>query len=575
MAVNSTIFLDDAEVRVDERAGIVTERIVRNGSLADPVTITYGITGDTAVAGQDFVGGFGSVTMPAGAAEVSVDVRLLDDTAGEPTEVFVFSLVNVEGGGLWAPRTSRISILDNETPAPTPPAEPPLVSDYNVSQIPAVRGLNQPIKFEFSPVNSSRVYIAEKPGVIKVADVNTGATSTMLDISGRVNDHVDRGLMDIALHPNFTANPYIYAFVTVDPGDTAGLSGNAGPDGAGNRYNQVLRFTADAATGYTTIVPGSEVVLLGRAGRSLEDVSGRGRQDFTDPAFANVVASERYINAAAPPQAVIDGFKQDYIRGDSASHMGGALAFGPDGALYVSIGDGTSFDYADPRTPDVLDVDSLSGKILRVDPLTGRGLQDNPFADPGVSLDSNRAKVWQSGLRNPFSMAFDEEGRLFITNTGWNSWEMIMSGGPGANFGWPFYEGGDGGQLLETAGYRGFASAGPFYDSVASGATKVTPPFRAFSHTTSDPGFQVQAITGGTSVYRGSAYPAAFQGDFFFADFSGGEVYTVDVNDRTSLKFLYQGAAGAVPIDFVQGPNGQMYYANIVSGEIGRPPHHG
>ena len=569
MALNSTIFLADSELRVDETAGSVTERITRNGSLADAVTITYGVTGDTAVSGQDFVGGFGTVTMPAGSGEVSVSVPVLDDAAAEATELFVFSLINVEGGTLWAPRTSRVSIIDNEAPPPPPPLEPPLSSDYDVAQVPVVGGFDEPVKFEFSPVSASRIYVAEKSGIIRTADINTGATSVVLDITGRVNEHQDRGLMDIALHPDFTNTPYIYAFAVIDPAGSAALGGNAGQDGVGNRYAQVLRFTADAGTGYTTIVPGSEVVLLGGAGRSLDDISGGGRDDFTDPAFAGATASDRFINTGAPPQPVIDGFKQDYIKVDSASHAGGALSFGPDGALYVAIGDGTSFDYADPRSPDVQSLDSLSGKILRVDPLTGLAFRDNPFADPGVGSDTNRAKIWQLGLRNPFSTAFDEEGRLFMTNTGWNSYEAINLGGPGANFGWPYYEGGDGGVLLETPVYRDFGSARPFYDAVGRGDIKVTPAFRAFSHASEDPGFQVQAITGGDVIYDGGVYPAAFLDDFFFADFSGREVYTVDVNDRTSLKFLYQRGDSA-PIDFVQGPNGYVYYADIVAGQIGR-----
>ncbi len=569
MALNSTIFLADSELRVDERSGSVTERIARNGSLADEVVITYGVTADTATAGLDFVGGFGAVTMPAGADEVSVLIPVLDDALAEDTELFVFSLINVEGGTLWAPRTSRVSILDDEAPAPPPPSEPPLSSDYDVAQVPVAGGLDEPLKLEFSPVSASRAYVAEKPGIIRAVDVATGASSVVLDISARVNEHQDRGLLDIALHPDFTSTPYIYAFAVIDPPGTAGLDGNAGPDGVGNRYAQVLRFTADAGTGFTTIVPGSEIVLAGGAGRSLEDISGDGWLDFTDPGFAGETASDRYINTGAPPQVVIGGFKQDYIKVDSASHAGGALTFGPDGALYVAIGDGTSFDYADPRTPDVQSLDSLSGKVLRVDPLTGLAFRDNPFADPGVPSDSNRAKIWQLGLRNPFSTTFDDEGRLFITNTGWNSYEAINLGGPGANFGWPYYEGGDGGVLQETPIYRDFGSAGAFYGAVASGDIEVTPAFRAFSHASADPGFQVQAITGGDVIYTGGVYPPAFQDDFFFADFSGREVYTVDVNDRTSLKFLYA-RGDAVPTDFVQGPDGYVYYADIVAGEIGR-----
>lgn len=570
MTVRGTTFIEDTELQVSETAGTVGERIMRSGSLANDVTVTYGITGDTATAGQDFVGGYGTITMPAGVSEVTVPVTILDDAIAEPTEVAVFSLVNVQGATLWAPRTSRISILDNEAPAAPVNAEPPLHSDYDVVQQPMVTGLNQPIKLLFSPVQSSLAYVAEKSGVIRVADMTTGTSAVMLDIQDQVNEHQDRGLLDIALHPDFANNPYIYAYYVVDPPDTAGQSGNAGPDGSGNRYAQLVRYTADTATGFTTIVPGSAVVLAGGAGQSLDDISGGGAQDFTDPALASSVSSEGYIDPAQPAPTVINGFKQNYVKVDSASHAGGALAFGPDGALYVSTGDGTAFDYADPRTPDVQSLDSLAGKILRIDPMTGQGLPDNPYATTDTSLDSNRAKVFQLGLRNPFSMTFDPEGRLFITNTGWNSWEAIDMGGPGANFGWPYYEGGDGGSLLQAPSYRDFASASTFYDAVAAGTVKVTPAFRAFSHNSADPGYQVQAITGGEVVYSGGVYPAALQRHYFFSDFSGGEVYTVDVNDRTSLQYLYGGGTSGAPVDYVQGPDGYVYYVNIGAGEIGK-----
>ncbi len=169
----------------------------------------------------------------------------------------------------------------------------------------------------------------------------------------------------------------------------------------------------------------------------------------TNPAYANERASEVDPNTGE--------YIRDYLKVDSRSHAGGSLEFGPDGALYVSVGDGTSFNYADPHSVSVQDLDSLSGKILRVDPETGRGFTDNPFWEQGLSLDSNQAKVYQLGLRNPFAMAFDENGQLFIGNTGWNSWEAVFTGQAGANFGWPFYEGGDNGVLLTTPVYRDFS----------------------------------------------------------------------------------------------------------------------
>jgi hypothetical protein len=282
------------------------------------------------------------------------------------------------------------------------------------------------------------------------------------------------------------------------------------------------------------------------------------------------VSSERYINRNAAIQPLlVNGFKQDYLKGDFSSHVGGALAFGPDEKLYVSTGDGTSFNYADPRSPDVLSLSSLSGKILRIDPMTGAGLPDNPYMTTGLSLDTNQAKVFQLGYRNPFSMAFDAEGRLFVTNTGWFKWETLNMGGPGASFGWPYHEGGDGGTLLKAPYYQDFATAGPYYSAVQSGSTAVTPAFRAFSHSSADPGYTIQAITGGEVIYDGTVYPSDLRGDYFFADFVTGDVFSVDTNNRANVKFLYSVGYNA-PVDFTQGPDGRVYYADIVMGQIGR-----
>ena len=133
--------------------------------------------------------------------------------------------------------------------------------------------MNQPIAFEFAPNDPSKIYIAEKGGVIKVFDTSTGAQSTFIDISSNVNNIQDRGLMDIALHPDFGTpvepgqpeHNYVYAFYVVDPPDTVGnTNANAGPDGGGNRFAYLVRYTADPATNYTTVLPDSDVILLGR-----------------------------------------------------------------------------------------------------------------------------------------------------------------------------------------------------------------------------------------------------------------------------------------------------------------------
>ena len=501
-------------------------------------------------------------------------IPIINDNLPEPTETFVFSLITAanaaQTAAIGVPRTSRVSILDDETPAPPPNPEPPLTSNYNVTPVSLVHGLNQPVRFVFSPVNPSQVYVAEKPGIIALSDLTTGTTRTVIDLSNQVNNVGDRGLLDIALDPNFAQNGFIYAFEVIDPPGTAGKTGNAGPDGIGNRYSQVIRYTADPSTGFSTILPNSAKILLGNAGQSLSDISGGGAQDFTDPAFGNATSSDRFINPnATTPPTVINGFKQDYLKVDSSSHVGGHLNFGPDGKLYVSVGDGSSFNYADPHTLDVQSLDSLSGKILRVDPATGLGLSDNPFVTGGVALNSDRAKVYQLGFRNPFSVTFAPDGRLFIADTGWNSWEEIDSGGPGANFGWPFYEGGDGGVSVKTPDYSGMAAAQAFYTQVTNGTSFVTAPIRAFSHNSADPGFQNQVITAGEAIYTGNVYPASLKNNFFFTNFSNGQIFAIDINNRADVKFLYS-VSGDAPTDFVQGPNGSVYYADLINGVIGR-----
>ena len=535
--------------------------------------MTYGITGDTATDGQDFVGGQGTVTIPAGVSRVTVPIQIINDNLPEPTEAFVFSLIigARQRASIGAPRTSRVSILDDETPAPPPNPEPPLTSNYNVTPVSLVNGLNQPVRFVFSPLNPSQVYVAEKPGIIALSDLTTGATRTVIDLSNQVNDAGDRGLLDIALDPNFAQNGFIYAFEVIDPPDTAGKTGNAGPDGNGNRYSQVIRYTADPADRLLHDPAEQRQDPAGQCGSVAGGYQRRRRAGFHRSRIPDAISSDQFIN----PER------------DNATHGHQRLQAGlPQGR----------FHFACRRSPElwagrqavrfrgrrllvqlrrsafasnVQSLDSLSGKILRIDPATGLGLADNPFVTGGVALDSDRAKVYQLGFRNPFSVAFAPDGRLFIADTGWNSWEEIDSGGPGANFGWPFFEGGDGGVSVKTPDYDAMPAALAFYSQVANGTAFVTAPIRAFSHNSADPGFQNQAITAGEAIYTGNVYPASLQNNFFFTNFTNGQIFAINVNNSADVKFLYS-VSGDAPTDFVQGPDGSVYYADLINGVIGR-----
>jgi glucose/arabinose dehydrogenase len=560
--MSGSVFQAATEISVGERDGRLTVTFLRTGDLSKPVDVIYDITTESATQGIDFTGASGTVRFQAGADQAKITIDILNDALFEQTETFIVSLVSVgPGGSLSVPRTLRVNILDDENPV-LPPATPPLVSEYRVTMERIVENLDQPINMEFSASNPDLAYVAQKGGLIRVVNVKTGEDlGVFLDLTRQVNEAEDHGLIDIALHPDFSNNPYVYAFYVADPPE-AGTSGYPGLDQNLNRYSHVVRYTADASQGFLRAIPNSGVVLVGNTGQSMADISGGGRLNYSSPTYASEVSSERFINPANPAP-VIDGFKQNYLRVDSLSHSGGALAFGPDGMLYVSTGDGASPNYADPRTPHVQNLNSLAGKILRIDPLTGRGLADNPFYQPGTSLDANVAKVFQYGLRNPFSMGFDSQGKLFISDTGWNNYEEINFGPSGANFGWPWYEGGTGGTLIKTSGYSGFQQAQSFYQGVANGTIAVLPPFAAFGHAASAPGFSNQAITGGNVIYSGDRYPADLKGDYFFGDFNFARVYSIDTANRQDVKFLLQTDGIFAPVHFTQGPDGYVYFVEL------------
>ncbi|WP_424934623.1 PQQ-dependent sugar dehydrogenase [Amaricoccus macauensis] len=561
--MSGNIFLESTQISIGEADGSIAVGIIREVDLSQPVTVEYQITLDTAQSADVSTLGVGQVVIPAGVDRVTVDVGIVDDALSESAETVIASIVSINSGTLTFPRTTRIDILDDEN-SMEPPADPPLESNYSVTESVVIDYVQAPIALEFSPVDPDLVYVGRKRGWVELYNAETGEkVSTVFNLDAETNSAADRGLLDIALHPNFPEEPYFYHFRVVDPPETAGNSGLAGQDGSGNRFAHLTRIELDPATNYRTMMPGSEVVLLGAAGQNLDDISGGGALNFTSTDTFDLPASEI--------DPVTGDYKQDYLKVDSQSHAGGSLEFGPDGMLYVSVGDGTSFNAADPRALSVQDVGSLSGKILRIDPMTGNGLPDNPFVDEaGGDLTRNEAKVYQLGFRNPFAMSFDAEGKFIISNTGWGGYESIFSGSAGANFGWPYYEGGDGGVLVPARGYEDFETADAFYAAVNAGEIDITPPYRAFSHVYEDPGYQVQGIAGSDDLIDSDALPESLQGYYIFADFVEGEVFAVSSDDRREIEYLYTSQSGLAPIHFKQGPDGSIYFVDVFGNYVGR-----
>lgn len=406
-------------------------------------------------------------------------------------------------------------------------------------------GLTKPTAMAFGD-EGKNLYIGEQRGVIKVMRSGVDA-GTVLDMTALTNGVRDRGIIDIAVHPDLTSSPYLYTLYTFDPPQVFQNTSNAlaKPDGKGNRVGRLSRWTLDPASGFTRVLANSEIILVG---------TNSIWQNFN--AFANST-----FDFTEPPAGILeDGTNiRDFIASDSESHTVGGLQFGTDGALYLSIGDGTSYNRADRRTLRVQDTSNLSGKVLRIDPINGEGLPSNPFFD-GDPL-SNRSRVWQLGLRNPFRISMDSvTGNLFVGDVGWGRWEEINVGPAGANFGWPFYEGGDVSNV-KTNGYKDFPEAAAFYAS-----TIVTQPSAALSHSRDG----INAIVLG-AVYRGTTYPSEYQGDVFFNDLGLGIVRHADVDASGKVLGYQTFATGArYVVQIVQGPDGNLYFVDFDDGRIGK-----
>jgi hypothetical protein len=416
-----------------------------------------------------------------------------------------------------------------------------------------VSGLTEPTSMDFTTISgSSYMYVAQKDGRVRLAINGVLQSGVVVDYRTQVNNVRDRGLLGIAVHPNVAANPYLYILYTHDPPQTQGQSGLAAPDNYGNRGSRLTRLTLDASTGYRSVVAGSDVVLLGT--NSTWDYIQAG-QDSTD-------------NMTLPPSGLLSNgeWVEDILITDSQSHTIGGLDWGPDGSLYVTNGDGTSYGRVDARTTRVQDLDSLSGKVLRINPITGDGYTDNPFYTGDIADD--RSKVFNYGLRNPFRIAVSPvNGLPYVGDVGWNSWEEI-NGGRGENFGWPFYEGGagngtSGGDAInrQTGGYRDLPEAAAFY----SANPNVEAPLWSRSH-----GAGGVAIVLG-DFYTGSLYPSQYQNSLFFTDYGDPTIRAVTLNAQGALtnQMVVMGSVGTV-IEMQMGPDGRMYYVDIAGGRVGR-----
>ncbi len=432
-----------------------------------------------------------------------------------------------------------------------------------------ITGLVQPTSVRF--VSDGRVFIAEKRGIVKVFDdLNDTSPEIFVDLRTSVHNYWDRGLVGLELHPNFPTTPYLYVMYTLDapPGGTPPVWGTVGGD-----VDTCPSPPGGAQDG---------CVVAGRVSRF--------------EALGN--------NAFGPEIIMVEDWCQQF-----PSHSIGALGFDDSGALLASGGDGASFTFSDwgqAGFPDVNpcgdppggvgallsppdaeggalraqdlrtsgDPTSYSGTVIRIDPITAAPMPDNPLVGGAVADDD---AIIAFGLRNPVRMTARSGTReVFISDVGWGKWEEInrindTTGPVPPNFGWPCYEG--------PAPMQGYdvlnldICENLYGDTIAP----VTGPFYTYSHFEQvEPGEKCgtgSSATTGVAFYQGGGYPPEFNGALFFADYSRDCIWSMktgtDGNPDPATRATFS-AGAQTPVDLQIGPQGDLFYVDIVGGELRR-----
>lgn len=286
-------------------------------------------------------------------------------------------------------------------------------------------------------------------------------------VSLRVDSAGERGLLGVAFDGGFDSNYFVYVYYTVPAHRHAAA------------HNRVSRFVASG----NVAAKHSEQILL-----DLNNLSS------------------------------------------ATNHNGGALAFGPDGKLYIGVGENNN-------GANSQDITNLLGKVLRIN-ADGSIPADNPFAK---SKGVNKA-IWAIGLRNPFSFSFQPvTAKMLINDVGEHTYEEINVGQAGANYGWPRTEG-------PTNRSRYVSPV--FYYKHGRGATSG------------------DAIVG-SAFYSpvNRTYPKNYMGDYFFADLTSGWIRRLDPVSLDTADF----ASGVdTPVALAVSAEGSLYYLARGGGVVGR-----
>lgn len=347
--------------------------------------------------------------------------------------------------------------------------------------------LVSPLSVVEPPDDSKRLFIVDQVG--KVWIIPNGATTMLstpfLDVTSKMvslnANYDERGLLSLAFHPNFKTNGKFYVFYTAPP--------RAGGPAPGVNWNSLTRVSEFKVT--------------------------TGNANTAD------MASERIILEADHPQS---------------NHNGGTVAFGPDGYLYITIGDGgNKDDVGAGHMPDWYATNiggnaqnlwaNLMGKVLRIDVNSGTPYSipaDNPFA----GSPNFKKEIYAYGFRNPYRFSFDMGGshQLYLGDAGQSLYEEVDIVTKGSNYGWNVKEAT---VCFNTDSDLLIRSTCPSVDSLGK---PLMDPVIQLKNKANPSGGGTSLVVVGGNVYRGSAFPN-LQGKYIFGSFASdfanpdGELY--------------------------------------------------
>lgn len=427
-------------------------------------------------------------------------------------------------------------------------------------------GLSNPTAVRFA--SDGRVFVAEKSGLIKVFDNLQDTTPTIFaDLRTNVHNFWDRGLLGLALDPDFPSKPYVYVLYTFD----AAIGGTPPRWGSPNADSDGCPDPPGAT--------GAGCVVSARLSR-------------LQAAGNNMTGTE---------QVLIEDWCQQY-----PSHSIGSLVFGQDGALYASAGDGASFTFGDwgqngdppnpcgdppqgvgsAQTPPTAeggalrsqdlrtsgDPVTLDGSVIRINPDTGAAMPNNPFINES---DANAKRIIAYGLRNPFRITMRPgTNEVWLGDVGWGAWEEINRivspiDATVENFGWPCYEGN-----VRQETYDG-SNLNLCENLYSEGG--ITYPYFTYNH--NDKIVPNESCSVGSSsvsgvafqFYPGGPYPQAYDGALFFADYSRNCIWAMKaagsgLPNIAAIETFVAQAKG--PVDLQVSPQGELFYVDFDGGTI-------